>query len=476
MVTTGRRQNGLDILLTICCCAFYLCACHGDTPTGSSWKTKKIVPPEGVFVAVGGVGDGSSDAPLSSIQAAVDLVSQDESQDTIYVAAGTYIESLVLHSPVVVFGGRNPDSCWQLSGVGTTKILGGMIPDQAVTVYIHDVSDTIELHNLEITGFAAVDGGESSIGIVCANVTMLELNDCIIRARNGMHGLDGVDGYAGTDGVMLDSPVFRGGKGGGGAGPWLGAIGQPGFAGYCADGTASGGAGGSAVWVEGIGYDGYPGSDGVAGSEGLPGRFMPTVALTDSIIGLISDAGGAGLMGSPGCGGGGGAGSPTWEIFTHSNGWEYTGGLAGGAGGNGGDGGSGAEGGTGGGCSVALLVLRSSVEMSGTACTTSRGGNGGAGGSGGSGGNGAPGNPPPETWNIGTGRQAGDGAAGGDGGRGGHGGGGAGGSSVAILASESTVSGIDSSLVELGVAGLGGASAGLRGEDGLSLVYLDISE
>jgi hypothetical protein len=474
MKRSVRLLSWLFPTVTGCCWAVFLNACDTERPAEPRLSVIQVEPPDGIFVVSGGDGDGSSSAPLGSVQAALDAAVQDSDQDTIYVAVGLYHESLVITSPVVIFGGRNPDSAWQPSGHGATAIMGGPIDGQAVAVYVSGVSDTVELHDLDIYAADAVDSGASSIGLVCSNVTLLRLSHCHVRGYNGATGRGGVSGETGTDGAVIASPVFKGGSGGQG-----GALrpdpGQPGFPGYCADGSATGGQGGSAPPVDAMGRDGYPGAEGTPGDEGPGGMAFPQLMLRGGSVMIAARDGGTGVVGEAGCGGGGGAGSATWYVITHTNGTEYTYGCHGGAGGNGGGPGSGGTGGFAGGASIAILASESVIVMSDNRLYTSTGGDGGTGGLGGQGGAGAPG-AQGEQYSIGFGGPGGDGGDGGNGGRGGHGGGGAGGSSIGVVAFESTVSGIDSGMVNLGLPGLGGESAGASGEHGLRLIYLDITE
>ena len=469
------RLRWLSLVLAGLFAALCFQACHDDNPTQSQASNRPFDTPNGVFVAVGGDGDGTSANPLGSIQAAIDLATGDQTADTIYVATGLYSESLVLRSPVMIIGSRYPNFAWQKASHGVTQIQGGTVSGLGVAVYMVDISGTVELQNLEITAADAVDSGGSSVGLICTRVASLKIKDCNIKAGRGMQGRNGSNGLPGLDGSQLNSPTFLGGHWGGGAWPCQGCVGYPGHPGFCPDGSPTGGAGGVPVSVDSMGLDGYPGQDGVSGTDGAGGSAVPEIFIVKGMQSPKVRVGENGTDGIAGCGGGGGAGSPTWTTITHTNGLEYTGGINGGYGGSGGEGGEGGIGGEGGGSSIGILSDNSVVVLYSVMLTASRGGNGGNGGAGGTGGKGAPGGSP-EKSGIGQGPSAGYGGSGGQGGTGGYGGGGAGGATVGILTMHSEISGIGPGSVYLSQPGFGGAGPGGPGQNGIHAWLLDISQ
>jgi len=409
-----------------------------------------------VFVSPSGTanGAGTRESPISSLGAAMSRAAA--GQADIYMAAGTWDETLVLRSGVSVFGGfesgtwrrdptRNPSVVrgadqgnlrFALQGTEVTDVtvdgvrFEGRQPGVA-TIYLRQV------RNVVFAGVSALApaGQNGTAGGNGANRTG--------RAPNGNRGENsGVCGRAGGVGGSGGGRLAGGRGGAGGAGG--------GFNG--ARGSGSGGAGGTGG---SLGGGGSPGSNGSAGSAGSPGSGgAPLGSVTTS--GMVRPSGGSpGGTGSSGRGGGGGGG-----------GGGALAGLCGGGGGGGGAGGLGGVGGvggSGGGASIAILVAGgSSVRVVGSHLETAGGGNGGAGGTGGSGEAGGNGG---SVSDAGVGGGGGSGGRGGAGGRGGRGGGGGGGASIGILSLGSQVN-ESGNRFEVGPGGSGGAG-GRSGANGL---------
>jgi len=355
-----------------------------------------------LYVVPGGAGDGSREAPLGSIQSAVDKVADGLQAEVIYVASGEYHESVVIKAGVTIYGSRDPGNNWFPSEGDSTVVFGQAIDGHAVAMAIHNVSTALSLRNLTIIGGDATGPGEGSYGVCCANSPNVELRKCTVRSGDGAPGVAGVDGEAGAD--ATDSSLAQGGEGGTGGYEQGGDYAcdyawwclyicgteyppTDGEQGFCTDGSQTGGQGGTIL--SGAGEDGAPGS---VGTDGLGGESAPTILLSgDVVLASIRD-GGDGGNGGPGCGGGGGAGGG------HSACGHSSAPVPGANGGNGGAGagpGSGATGGTSGGSSIALVVYQSSVTLTNCSMISGLGGEGGDGGSGGPGGFGQPGG---ESW------------------------------------------------------------------------------
>lgn len=404
-------------------------------------------------------GSGAREAPLASLALAIEQAAS--RQADVYVAAGTWDETLVLRTGVSVFGGfdagswsRDPsrhltvvrgtaegDLRFALKGEGVSNVVVDGIRFEGrqagvAAVFLRDARAVV----LSGIGAFAPAGPDGAAGARGSNRTG--------RAPDGNRGENsGVCGRAGGSGGAGTSGRNAGGRGGNG-----GAAG--GFDGARGGGSGgAGGAGGSGVGRGGLG--GSSGSTGATGSAGGRGEALGSVNTAGRYLVATGGTGGNGAPGRGGGGGGGGGGALLGVC-----------GGGGGGGGAGGLGGFGGRGGVGGGASIAILVTGGSeIRVVGSTLASEGGGRGGDGGFGGNG----------ETAGAGGGiSSAGAGGGGGAGGRGGHGGtggrggGGGGGPSIGILALGSQVD-QSGNAFQIGAAGEGGAGgqpgrAGLRAE------------
>jgi len=385
------------------------------------------------------VNDGLTIAsPLLTITKALKLAELDRKD--IYVANGTYSESIVLQKGVSIYGGYHPET-WMVDDDNTTVING--TTSRGVTAV--DVKD-VTLSKLTINAREGSVPSESSVGMKMYRCTTMTIIDCKISAANGRTGSDGNPGATG-------SGYPYGGGGGGSAGPFF-ANGGNGGAGAGYEGKA-GGAGGAGGWGSGSGGNGgFNGDSGAAVGAGAVFKVLHQAGE------YVVQNGFAGDNGRDGTGGGGGGGC------TFS---------AGGAGGGGGAGGRGGAGGNGGGASIGCVVVESKkITIENCSFVSKNAGSGGSGGIGGAGLGGAGGA-------AGAGL-AGAGGAGGAGGKGRSGGGGAGGPSLALLTDSLTVATFNSNYatvntMEAGSEGTKGSCVALgsnpaaeckAGEDGIA--------
>jgi hypothetical protein len=399
----------------------------------------------GVFVAPNGVDNsacGSSLAPCLTIQYGI---SRANSRPNVYVAAGTYAESIVLSAGITIWGGWNVEigdggDSW--TGIcPPTDPVGAVVIEPAtsnITVTANALGGSAVLKTLTLKSKAqsSVAAGESLYGVFATGTTTtrttLTLDNVDITLGNGG---DGTAGYT-ADGGVEGNP--------GGCNPGTGAAGSPG-------GVDGGGADAGTFTM--AGYQATPGDTGGNGNTGSNGRVNDggtcVSCVTCSVPVLYCQSGSA----PPSCGNPGGNG-------------------CGGAGGNGGGPGGG------GGSSIAIFTWGASVTVAGGTISAGNGGQGGSGGGGGPGGGGgtgttgSPGLSCTVNCNIGglnllscpsgtTGEGGGGlGTTGGNGSGGGAGGGGAGGWSCAIYEGTGASVGYSATLTHgnFGTSPGGGAS------------------
>lgn len=425
-----------------------------------------------LFVALTGndANAGTSPAaPVRTIQAGLAKAAALGTGGAVYVAAGTFAESLTLTGAARVYGGFNPASWDRSTASFQTTVVGG---PTAVTV---SSANGAKLDGLTIQSASAVGTGGSSIGVLIRGSQSVELAFCSIRAGAGTGGRQGAVGTRGADafdGVAGGAGSCNGerspGAGGlGGAGANRG--GNGGLGGYenlagnrvagqlGAPGAGPGGAGGNGGDVsEESGTSGLPGAWGVTGATGAGGAACGTV---DPGLGYLPAKGANGLAGSAGRGGGGGGGSAgQWGPFVDDGA-----GNGGGGGGGGAYGGTGGEGGYGGGGSFGVVLSGSTgvIIRDGT-IQTATGGVGGTGGMGGPGGIGGFGGIGSSFCRSEIG-DSGWGGRGGNGGFGGQGGGGGGGPSIGILEDAASASARTALTITPGAGGAAGLPGGATG-------------
>ncbi len=419
---------------------------------------------------------GSASAPLATITAGVAAsVSHGVPHPPVFVAAGTYVESLTIPAGLSLHGGLDSQG-WHYAGNATSTVLVGTSP--AVIASASGASASIT--GMTFVASSPSQAGASSIAVrVVGSGSGLTFESCRFHAANAAAGTNGVAGAAGAVGEDGHYELW-----------WSytsiwnqsALLGQPG------NGARPGGAGGDGGRVNGFPYDGQAGQTaplgGGAGGFGSqmiggfppnngasgPGAGQPGAAgapgahgIASSVAGLVVNGAwtaappaGDGVIGGLGLGGGGGGGSCTYAGMN---------GHCGGGGGAGGSPGAGGLGGWNGGASIAVLVVDASPTFRGCDLVAGTGGVGGSGGAGGAGGAGG----------VGGGSFLGSvvphgahGGAGGAGGPGGGGGGGAGGPSWCMFRAGASQPVVSSSVMFSTSQGGAGGSGGARG-DGLTV-------
>lgn len=386
---------------------------------------------------------GVKDFPKKTIAAAI--VAAKAAAKDVYVASGTYSESLTLDTNVSIYGGYTPTFSVRTTAEPTT-VTGA--PHAALA----DGKTGISLQLLSLVGgsVTTVTGG-SSYGLRVLNGAKVQLERVTATGGaagpgatggGGATGLAGGDGSTGTNGACGGASGTgpaggtganaggKGGNGGGAGGDGIkGGDGGP-FGSIGTGGGFGGGATGSGNRTGGDGTRGNAGNAGPTGNNGTVPLFTLDAATTNW-NGNNGNAGNPGGSGTGGGGGGGGGGASITAIAYSA------GGGAGGSGGAGGGGGEGGKAGGAGGGSFGVYVYNALVVARNS---TLRGGAGGSGGDGGRGGDpGAPGDGGAAgsgaSGGVGTGcgdglafnAKGGAGGKGGDGGKGGTGGAGSGG-------------------------------------------------
>ncbi|HSK05323.1 MAG TPA: DUF1565 domain-containing protein, partial [Kofleriaceae bacterium] len=311
------------------------------------------LPCEAIHVAPSGKdsADGTKDAPLRSIGAAIVRASTAFPKKAVFVRAGVYNESIVMVAGVSVYGGF--DESWQLAPTVTTELLG-----TSPVVRFESITVPTLLRGLTVRSRDALGPGASSYAVVVRTSRDIELRDVAIEAGLGAPGTEGAPGAGGapagangiggqpgcehSSGFCSSCAQPKGGAGGysfcgkhGGRG---GNGGLGGGGGYAGDYGEGGTYGGEAAPDEG--YDGSPGACGASGAPGLSGNGGgPLGTFADGMY--VPASGSSGSSGGPGAGGGGGGGGGGGTSGCNSYGSSAGGGGGGGCGGGGGAGGGG---------------------------------------------------------------------------------------------------------------------------------------
>ncbi|MBQ9395001.1 MAG: hypothetical protein IJU23_05730 [Proteobacteria bacterium] len=473
---------------------------------------------------------GTMDHPYRTIKEA--MAAFDESKHSaILVAAGTYIEQVVMKSGAKIYGGYSADFRTRNIILNPTQITAPppATDEKPGSVYFPNVNKKTVISGFVIQGYDVSESEYSSefgrnayaVYVAMANANVVITNNSIIGGRGGdgqrgslgSSGADGADGGEGRDSRECGDAFCEGQKSDGGVGGKNAA---------CSSANGRVGAyaqGGQVTQLftygsnsrDGIGgennsyrhsypdqeeyckYDcmsgGYSnGQNGGNGDNGSNGKGGEGCTISVGVVVNHVWHGFAGSNGTPGAaamgGGGGGAGGSSINTITYCSIGTPVGdiGGSGGGGGAGGCGGKPGSGGKPGGGSFGIWIaetasspqIAANVIRLGYGGKGGDGGNGGAGGKGGKGGKGGANESP--AWCAGAG---GAGGGGGDGGSAGGAGGGCGGISVGIagigissnLDSKNTFEYPENNAeVVAGAPGLGGNSpAGSEsfGKDGL---------
>jgi hypothetical protein len=431
-----------------------------------------------VFVAApvdGGddLNPGTMEAPMATLQKAMDKASWVAGKSAVYVSEGVYKGTIRLNSGVSVHGGYSAADGWirSESHVATVLVDESDALGDRIGVVAEDIVDATLVERLTIHVALNASPSGNNTGVLLRAADALELRWIEVLMGGGGSGtpaqtpganalLVGSNGGAGAPGCINDSifcsSCVEPAAGAAGAATSCGVGGPAGL----------GGEGGATGWgIDEAGSPGAAGADGQDAAGGgdfgwfLDGRYQPA---DGGVAGGPTD----GIAGSGGGGGGGGGGHDLNFMDC-----DAYGGSGGGGGGGGCPGGHGSSGG-GGGAVFGMLFLDTAPVVHYVFVRNAPGGTGGAataGGGGSPGGGGALGG----QGFVGNSERSGDGGAGGaggGGGRGGHGGGGGGGPSYcfffANLAGPPDTSQLSDYSCTDFAGGAGGASAGHAGATG----------
>ncbi|MGH7480996.1 MAG: Ig-like domain-containing protein, partial [Longimicrobiales bacterium] len=328
---------------------------------------------------------GTRAAPFATIQRAIDAAGATGSGGEVYVAGGSYAESLTLRTGVSIRGGYDPETWFRGVEDFPTNVFGGTTAVSGTNV------QSLTLDGLNIWSADAASNGASSVGIRLVDSRDVVLSHDHIFAGNGADGVFGAPGGVGANGrpgrpgkdgqigtiSKIDPPC--GGEGGlhgngqpsGGAGgdggPGLFSFNlvcprrtQAGEAGH----ESNGGPGGVGAFVL-SGADGQGGTEGRDGSIGIDGAGGTAFGAFVASAYVPADGTGGQSGANGGGGGGGGGGSAT---ITNTGG-------GGGGGGGGGVAGTAGGGGLGGGGSFGVILENSTgIELRANHIVTGRGG------------------------------------------------------------------------------------------------------
>jgi hypothetical protein len=300
----------------------------GDDPACADRKLED----NGAFVTSAG-NDANActrDAPCRTIQHAAAVGNH------VYVAPGTYAESLSLATGVTIEGGWDvAGSTWSLNCTAGNAALVTVAATS--NVGLHATAGATTLRLLTMNSKAAAVAGETLIGVIASTGTIVILQDVGLNIAAGGAGATGAAGPAVVDdGTRVCSTGETGDDGANGA---------PGAA---TPGTMTG-----AGFTPG---DGADGEQGAAGKAGTAAPFPPAkFAQSCGTVGSSCALGSFQLpltQGNPGCGGfgghggyhGAGGGSSVGAIADGGIVQFLRGSVTTGDGGKGGDGGAGAAG------------------------------------------------------------------------------------------------------------------------------------
>jgi len=462
------------------------------TDTGGSQSQASVTdvfvmeaPTYAVFVSPVGNDINSGDSRQSPVRTIATALARANSFGRgpydIYVANGTYNETIALQDGVSIYGGFQGATWLRDPQTYPVTITGGTT---MVAVTGSNVS-SLTLDGLRIrTPQEATATGLSVYTIILNQAQNITITNNQITAGDalggsggqfGFNGVQGRPGEVGTNAVCTATPT--GGAGGApgqpgppSAGSQLGVAGGEGGDGGSQNVGGENGSTGSPAGslTGGIGGTGGtssspPGAPGIDGTNGIPGQSGAGGAQVGTLSsgGYVAADGADGTSGTAGSGAGGGGGGA--GTATGSGG----GGGGGGASGGGGNLGQGGKGGPG---SFAILVRGSTgITVDRNTIVTGRGGNGGSGGVGGNGGPGGLGAPGGN--GCSGGGNGGRGGNGGSGGAGGHGGGGGGGPSIGIIMDAASMPSVTigpNNTFQIGQPGGGGFSPGNQGSSGIA--------
>ncbi|HEU4334593.1 MAG TPA: DUF1565 domain-containing protein, partial [Candidatus Eisenbacteria bacterium] len=289
--------------------------CGDDSPTKPKTPGTPGVPDAAgnyfVNAATGSDANvGTRAAPFLTIQKAIDVAFAGNTRADIYVAYGTYAQSLVLRTRMSLHGGYNGTTWVRNLTAGETVVSGG------ATAVTGSNADSLTLNGLTIRSADATAPGGSSIGIHLVNGSQgVVISENRIYAGKGKAGSNGAPGAPGMTGSGSAGNGADGGgmsANGGGAGQpcSYGSQGGTGGSGNLGNGDAGGGGSGPGAGGGGGGGTLIPPDWGHSGGDGQPGGDGANGVAGAAFGALINGAyvPSAGATGAHGGNGGGGGG------------------------------------------------------------------------------------------------------------------------------------------------------------------------
>ncbi|HET7903087.1 MAG TPA: DUF1565 domain-containing protein, partial [Candidatus Eisenbacteria bacterium] len=296
--------------------------CGDDNPTKPKTPVTPGVPDAAgnyfVNAATGSDANaGTRAAPFLTIQKAIDVAFSGNTRADIYVAYGTYTQSLALRTRMSLHGGYDGSTWVRNLTTGETVVSGG------ATAIAGNDADSLTVNGFTIRSADATTPGGSSIGIHlvngCQGVAISENRIYAGKGKAGSNGAPGAPGMSasGSVGNGADGGGMTSNGGGAGQECTYGSQGGHGGSGNLGNGNAGGvgsgpgagggGAGGTLIPPE-WGHDGGDGQPGSVGADGAAGASFGT--LNNGAYAPSSGAKGVdGGNGGGGGGGGGGAGT-----------------------------------------------------------------------------------------------------------------------------------------------------------------------
>ncbi|NOY91610.1 MAG: hypothetical protein GXP55_10450, partial [Deltaproteobacteria bacterium] len=161
-----------------------------------------------IFVAPPPLGDDAADGsmatPVATVARGIELAST-RTRKEIYVAMGTYAETVSLVDGVSIYGGYDAADGWSRARDNRSEIQGG-----ETAVRGDGLFDDLEIQLMAITAANATTPGASSYGVrVTSSTATVTLTSDTIRSGNGGPGSAGASGSGGANGTA-------GGRGGNG--------------------------------------------------------------------------------------------------------------------------------------------------------------------------------------------------------------------------------------------------------------------
>ena len=259
-----------------------------DVATGCGAKADDAL---GIFVSPDGTDSatcGSRAAPCKTVNNGLLRAATVDTKGVVYVAAGVYVEAIVLRGGILLAGGfQVVGSEWTFvcgdAGASLTTIQAP--PDKNITVLADGLAAPAKITTLTIRSKAgAAAPGESLYGVFARGAsTSLALDDVIVVVGDGGDGVMGNAGDAGAS-ASGNCPPGDGGAGAPSTAPGAGG-----------DGGALGPSGYSAA-------NGGTGASGASGSNGPPAQAGSCAACVKCSGGTLSCTP---LADNPSCGGDG---------------------------------------------------------------------------------------------------------------------------------------------------------------------------